>query len=276
MVGNYEYDAFGNITNTLSSIADINPFQYKGYYQDVETGLYYCNTRYYNPLWCRWISPDTIDYLDYESINGLNLYAYCGYDPVNRYDPSGHFAISAILIGLGAGFLGTVFSDLIDDGIVFNGSQDWKDYIGNTLAGGMGGLSGAIGLNLFGDIFFSFAGDTIGGLISGEINSWSSFFQTTMFSVVSTGLSSCFSNTVSDLFGKAQYKKIRGSAKKNIQVNKIIKNLSKQYRRAGVTSLKIGADSMDVFLEKLSRTTSNVVITELAGNFIILPLEALQ
>ena len=46
--------------------------------------------RYYNPEWGRWLSPDSIEYLDPQSINGLNLYAYCGNDPVNRFDPTGH------------------------------------------------------------------------------------------------------------------------------------------------------------------------------------------
>ena len=56
---------------------------YKGYYYDVETKVYYCNSRYYSPELCRWISPDSIEYLDPESINGLNLYVYCNNDPVN-------------------------------------------------------------------------------------------------------------------------------------------------------------------------------------------------
>ena len=58
---------------------------------DVETQLFYCNSRYYSPELCRWISPDCIEYLDPSSINELNLYAYCGNDPVNRYDPTCHF-----------------------------------------------------------------------------------------------------------------------------------------------------------------------------------------
>ena len=50
---------------------------------DVETQLFYCNSRYYSPELCRFISPDSIEYLDTQSINGLNLYAYCMNNPVN-------------------------------------------------------------------------------------------------------------------------------------------------------------------------------------------------
>ena len=55
-----------------------NPIRHSGYYYDRETGLYYLKARYYNPEWRRFISPDSTAYLDPESANGLNLYAYCG------------------------------------------------------------------------------------------------------------------------------------------------------------------------------------------------------
>ena len=64
--------------------------------------MYYCKTRYYVPEWCRWLNADDVSYLDPSSVNGLNLYAYCGNDPVNYYDPSGHFPIIAIFLGLTA------------------------------------------------------------------------------------------------------------------------------------------------------------------------------
>lgn len=55
-----------------------------------ETGLFYCNSRYYSPELCRWISPDSIEYLDPESVNGLNLYCYCYNNPISYSDPSGN------------------------------------------------------------------------------------------------------------------------------------------------------------------------------------------
>ena len=97
-VGEYTYDAWGNCeVSTSFSNDDIeryvvkhNPFRYKGYYYDEETQLFYCNYRYYSSELCRWISPDSIEYLDPSSINGLNLYCYCMNNPIMFVDPSGH------------------------------------------------------------------------------------------------------------------------------------------------------------------------------------------
>ena len=93
VVVSYRYDAWGNVLEEVVTNSNLrfNPFLYKGYVYDRETKLYWVTTRYYSPELCRWISPDSIEYLEPSSINGLNLYVYCGNDPVNRFDPSGHF-----------------------------------------------------------------------------------------------------------------------------------------------------------------------------------------
>ena len=189
-------------------------------------------------------------------------------NPVNNVDPTGHFAISALIIGAVFGFAGTMLTDWLDDRDIFNGSQDWRDYVGNILGGAIGGLAGAMHLNMLGSMMFSVAGDTIGGLFSGDINSWESFGQTVALSIGMSILSSGISSAVSDAFGTSQYKTIRGVSKRNIRVNKYIKGLKGSFKRAGVTALKIGRNSMDDFLKALRKTTSNVIVTEIAGNMV--------
>ncbi len=77
------------VNDTASVIAALNPFRYRSYYFDTETNLYYLNTRYYDPIVGRFINVDDISYLAPDTINGLNLYAYCGNNPVMRADPNG-------------------------------------------------------------------------------------------------------------------------------------------------------------------------------------------
>ena len=60
--------------------------------------MYYLESRYYDPEIGRFISPDSIEYIDPEYVNGLNLYAYCDNNPIMNVDPSGCFAIT---LGIG-------------------------------------------------------------------------------------------------------------------------------------------------------------------------------
>ena len=69
-----------------NSVAKLNPFRYRGYYYDAETGLYYLNSRYYDPSIGRFINADDISYIQPTDINGLNLFAYCGNNPVMYVD----------------------------------------------------------------------------------------------------------------------------------------------------------------------------------------------
>ena len=72
-------------------LAEINPFRYRSYYLDEETGLYYLNTRYYDPEIGRFINADSISILSEgkDLFNGLNLFVYCGSNPVNNIDETG-------------------------------------------------------------------------------------------------------------------------------------------------------------------------------------------
>ena len=97
-VAKYAYDAYGvckvlnpdGTENTDSSfIGNINPIRYRGYYYDVATGFYYLQTRYYDPQTGRFLNMDSLEYLDPETVGGLNLYAYCNCNPVMYVDPEG-------------------------------------------------------------------------------------------------------------------------------------------------------------------------------------------
>ena len=138
----YAYHAFGNCTvkyTSMSDLANSNPIRYRGYYYDRETGLYYLNARYYNPEWRRFISPDDTAYLDPESVNGLNLYAYCNNDPVNYVDPSGHSITLALIF---AGTFAVGFgSSLFINAATNNWELDWRDFA----QAGIDGLFAVVG-----------------------------------------------------------------------------------------------------------------------------------
>lgn len=73
----------------VTHIGNRNPFRYCGYYYDSEKDLYYLKTRYCDSETGRFITIDGIEYLDPETINGLNLYAYCGNNSVMNVNPTG-------------------------------------------------------------------------------------------------------------------------------------------------------------------------------------------
>ena len=85
-VAGYAYDAWGNCTVLYNSsgLADINPFRYRGYYYDSETGFYYLNSRYYDPEIRRFINADDLELLPLlsQTVGQLNLYAYCNDNPI--------------------------------------------------------------------------------------------------------------------------------------------------------------------------------------------------
>ena len=93
----YTYDPWGRLINIESDldpyerdIATLNPFRYRGYYYDTETGLYYLQSRYYDPETGRFINCDDVNYIGVsDTAVSYNAFAYCENDPVNGWDPSG-------------------------------------------------------------------------------------------------------------------------------------------------------------------------------------------
>ena len=128
----YEYSVWGELIEEKKienkKIVEDNPYKYKSYYYDKESGLYYLKSRYYSASLHRFISLDQTEYMEIGSITGLNLYVYCGNDPVNMADSDGN---SAVLIGL---IIGAILLFTPVGGTVFQVVTSMLSYIGMAVA----------------------------------------------------------------------------------------------------------------------------------------------
>ena len=150
----YRYDAWGDWNWTFTSgltglsqyIASYNPFRYRGYYYDDESGFYYLNSRYYDPEVGRFLNGDV--YISTgQGLTGYNMYVYCGNNPVLRQDNTGnwfHIAIGAA-VGFLIGGIGTFVSEMVEnDGDI--SKVDWIDVgISAIAGGGMGAVTATLG-----------------------------------------------------------------------------------------------------------------------------------
>ena len=97
----YIYDSWGNTLSVQdgngqeitseNDIGNLNPFRYRGYYFDSDTGLYYLQNRYYDPQTCRFVNADGVVPATGNSVQGYNLFVYCMNNPVNMIDSAGNW-----------------------------------------------------------------------------------------------------------------------------------------------------------------------------------------
>ena len=115
MLARYTYDAWGkpltitdgagaDVSGNAGHIANVNPFRYRGYYYDKESGLYSLLSRYYDPVTGRFINADDSDVLfeDQDNLVEHNLFTYCLNNPINMIDEDGRLAITLSVIAVGA------------------------------------------------------------------------------------------------------------------------------------------------------------------------------
>ena len=91
-VVSYTYDPWGAPMSTggtmASTLGAANPLRYRGYVYDSETGLYYLSSRYYNPVWGRFINADGYASTG-QGFTGYNMFAYCNGNPLRNRDSGG-------------------------------------------------------------------------------------------------------------------------------------------------------------------------------------------
>jgi RHS repeat-associated protein len=148
MVQHYEYATFGQASYQNNTSAYQVSNRYTGQICDDETGLYYYGARYYDPQLGRFIQPDSMAPSD--DPQTLNRYSYCGNNPLDHVDPTGHFFIEIIITLIVVAAIGAATGAIV------------AAATGGDI--GKGALTGAISaIGICG-------GGIVGGAIAGVIN----------------------------------------------------------------------------------------------------------
>jgi RHS repeat-associated protein len=160
LVARYAYDAWGNLLDADVAVSDLadNRYLFQGREYSHATGLYNFRLRWYDPATGRWLSKDPIGIS-----GGLNLYAFCGNDPVNYMDPWGLFWREAGSVALGT-FSGAV------SGAATGATS------GATIGAIIGGTTGSVvfpgvgtGVGVGGGAVVGAGGGAIMGAVSGAL-----------------------------------------------------------------------------------------------------------
>ena len=145
VVVRYQYNSWGKVTSTQDtsgvSLATLNPFRYRKYVHDPETGLYCLGSRYYDPEVGRFVNADDTDviFAKPQELGSKNLYAYCDNNPVAREDYAGEFPIPCI-VGAVVGAAVSGFSYVLTSGGEIDGVELAKSCLVGAISGALAPL----------------------------------------------------------------------------------------------------------------------------------------
>ena len=186
----YTYDAWGKligITNsagtsiinkqtTSTSLANLNPLRYRGYYYDNETGFYYLQSRYYDPAVRRFINADVYASTDSSDAIACNMFAYCGNNPTSRSDETGdfwNFVIGAV-VGAVVNAVTTAVSAVKEGGWeALSEGKTWAKIGVSAATGAINGAVAASGLGIFAQAGISAVTSAVGDIANQWIDTGS-------------------------------------------------------------------------------------------------------
>ncbi len=181
LVVEYKYDAWGKptlvrtLTTAYEVLAELNPFRYRGYVYDEETGLYYLRSRAYNPVQGRFLLSDVL-IVPRRSFRDSNVFAYCGCGPVGNVDIDGNWWLETCIDWVSDNIIEPVVEGV--EGVV-NSAKEAISNIDFTFSVGIN-INVSVGIwafNLQGGLSFDSKGNiavqgsfTGGATTSGEIS----------------------------------------------------------------------------------------------------------
>ena len=222
VIARYKYDAWGKVLsvtdangNSITSpfdIANVNPFRYRGYYYDTETGLYYLQSRYYDPEVGRFLNADDIETVTCtDSALECNTFAYCHNEPVKNTDPNGRWIQYVVGAALG-GILNVVFY-VIDCAIAKSKVSLCKALL-NFLNGAFNGFIAAMGLGLIWQI--------LAGIASGVVSLFIGVTKPTLEDFIIAVVCGILSGVLAGTLSKGN----------NKHINYLMKNFGKKFKES--------------------------------------------
>ena len=172
----YCYDSWGKLLSTSGSLASTlgknNPFRYRGYVFDEETGFYYLQSRYYDPSVGRFISSDVLLSTG-QGVLGHNAYAYCGNNPIVREDTQGNlWGLIAAAVGAVTGAVVGAVTGAVTGAItaLASGSDFGETVVAGIASGAAAGAITGATVGIASDVVSAGIAATIvigGGVLSG-------------------------------------------------------------------------------------------------------------
>ena len=249
LAASYDYDAWGNCTvydssakvlTDPTSIANLNPLRYRGYYYDAETGFYYLQSRYYDPAICRFINADTFATTDANGFLSANMFAYCENNPIIGVDPTGEF-------------LNTIFGAVAGSVIAVATREEGETWQQAALRGAVTGMIAGFAL----DASIATAGAagvliaTLGGVASGVADKYWSCANVgrkpTGGEVVSSALAGAVINTAFGAAGRVAGRAVGNTVKtvvKAVKTNFVSGFVTKSGRFLGRKAAKTVASNV--------------------------------
>ena len=260
----YDYDAWGNFTTTYhnggaSTGAMYNKFTYRGYYYDSDLGLYYLQSRYYDPVICRFINADIPDVITASpaALTDKNLFAYCDNNPVMRVDENGEFW--SWLVGAAVGAFGAALLAGLQEK---KGRDFWGSVANGAVAGFVGGISADVLLVTGCTIKVAIIVGSVSGGIGNTLgNIVESMITNRKLNLVNILIDASFGAATGALFGA-----INGAQDSMMQV--VINGAGKKALERGISFLEAAAKTSARELSKIGTSFVEESLTSFVSWFI--------